>query len=378
MSERVYSRQLGLIADEQFQAALNRFHLGQFRYAEPIPFGLFGQNVFVSSTQGDFVLRGRPHFDWQFPTEQFYARFLREHAHAPAPWPYQIDPGTDIFGWSYALMPRMPGLQLADPQIREQLQPADRQAIAAVLGENLAAMQQAKWPIAGRYRAATDTVEPFELALELAWPFPVESDSRVAVMPHIQVSYSHRVKACLLHLLTKAHAANPIATTQEDIVWVQSYFNEAKGVLDIDDTFTPCLVLEDYKRENLVVLQESSGWRVSGVFDLMGAYFGDGEADLSRQYAIYLDEEPRLAHIFLQGYLSKITPRPGFVKRFPVYMLLDRAIIWEFLQRHEPTWWDKSQTFRDWARPYLFLDTAIGLSGLTQEGGDLTGGRLNL
>jgi len=351
MKEQVYSHRLGAITDRQFQAALDRFQMGRLLHAEPIPFGLFGQNVFISSTQGDYVLRGRPHFAWQFPTEQFYARFLREHANAPAPWPYQIDPGTDIFGWSYVLMPRMPGLQLADPQIREQIQLIDRQAIATALGENLADMQQAKWLIAGRYHAATDTVEPFELTRELAWPFPIESDPQLVAMRRTQISYSHRVKACLVHLLTKAHAANPATTTQADLNWVQGYLNETEKALN--DTFMPCLVLEDYKRENLVVVHESSGWKVSGVFDLMGAYFGDGEADLSRQYAVYLDEDPRLAHAFLQGYLRKTTLQPGFVKRFPVYMLLDRAIIWEFLQRHEPTQRDKSQTFRDWASLYI-------------------------
>lgn len=145
MTERVYSQQLGLIADEQFQAALDRFHLGRLIRAEPIPFGLFGQNVFISSSQGEYVLRGKPHFWWQFPTEQFYARFLYKRAHAPAPWPYLVDSSTEIFGWSYVLMPRMPGLQLADPEVREQLSLSDRLAIARTLGENLARMQEAKW-----------------------------------------------------------------------------------------------------------------------------------------------------------------------------------------------------------------------------------------
>src|SRR5207237_8247160 len=99
----------------------------------------------------------------------------------------------------------------------------------------------------------------------------------------------------------------------------------------LDDTFTPCLVLEDYKRENLVVLHQGEGWRVSGVFDLMEVHFGDGEADLSRQYAMYLQEEAHLARVFLQGYLSQMTPRPGFLRRFPVYILLDRALIWVFM-----------------------------------------------
>ncbi len=346
-----------MISDDQLQTALDRFHLGRLIHAEPIPFGLFGQNVFVSSIQGDYVLRGRPHFWWQFPTEQFYSRFLCERAHAPAPWPYLIDPGADIFGWSYAIMPRMPGLQLAEPQVTEQLRPSDKQAIANALGKNLAYMQQAKWPYVGRYSAATNTVQPFELALELAWPFPVGSDPDLAILSQTPISYSQRVKGCVRNLLAKARVTNAAATTQEDIAWVENCLEEANVALD--DAFTACLVLEDYKRENLVVLHDEDGWRVSGVFDLMGAHFGDGEADLSRQYAVYLQEDHQLARAFLQGYLSQTTPRPGFTKRFPVYMLLDRAIIWEFVQRHDPRSWDGAQTFRDWAGQYMSLETVL-------------------
>ena len=56
MHTHEYSKHLGLLSHEQFQMALNRFGLGKFLHAEPIPFGLFGQNVFVTSTEGEFVL----------------------------------------------------------------------------------------------------------------------------------------------------------------------------------------------------------------------------------------------------------------------------------------------------------------------------------
>ncbi len=346
MTGSMYSEHLGLISDEQLQAALDRFHLGRFIGAEPILFGAFRQNIFVSSTEGDYVLRGKPLFWWQFPTEQFYARFLHERAHAPAPWPYLVDPTTDIFGWSSVLMPRMPGLQLADPQVREQLLPSDRQAIASTLGENLAHMQRATWPRTGRYQAATDTVEPFELAHELAWPLPVESDPDLAARAPTIISYSERVQACLRHQLAKARKLNAAATTQQDIAWVEDCIAEAREALD--DRFEPCLVMQDYKRSNVTVQQQGARWQVSGVFDLMEASFGDGEADLSRLFAVYLEEDRQLARAFLQGYLSQTTPRPGFARRFPVYMLLDRAIVWGFGQR-VPGWWDGHRTFRDWA-----------------------------
>ena len=52
--ETVYSKRLGPISDAQFQRALDRFDLGTFVTAEPTTGGLFGQNVFVSSSKGTF------------------------------------------------------------------------------------------------------------------------------------------------------------------------------------------------------------------------------------------------------------------------------------------------------------------------------------
>src|SRR5687767_6422954 len=112
MSAVEYSRRLGILTDEQLQAALDRFELGTFIRAEPIPFGLFGQNLFVTSTKGDWVLRGCPHYDWQFPTEKFFADQLHDKTSVPVPCPYLFEPSSDIFGWGYILMPRMAGLQL--------------------------------------------------------------------------------------------------------------------------------------------------------------------------------------------------------------------------------------------------------------------------
>ena len=157
MTIRMYGARLGQISDEQFQMALDRFQLGTFLRAEPVPYGLWGQNIFISSTQGEYVLRGTPHFWWQFPTEQFFAQHLHERTQVPVPWPYQIDYAEDIFGWSYVLMPRMQGLQLASAEVRSQLSAKDKRAIARTLGENLARMQDLTWPIAGRYDAETCT-----------------------------------------------------------------------------------------------------------------------------------------------------------------------------------------------------------------------------
>jgi aminoglycoside phosphotransferase (APT) family kinase protein len=351
MTEKMYSERLGMIADEQFQAALDRFHLGRFLQAEAIPFGNFGQNVFVSSSTGEYVLRGQPHFWWQFPTEQFYARQLAERTSVPVPWPYLIDPASDIFGWSYVLMPRMAGLQLADSQVKKSLGLADRLGIAEALGGNLARMQQLTWPISGRYNAASDAVEPIELASELAWPFAPESDPELAGMQPTFVEYGELVRANLRHQVLLARRRNEAATTSDDIAWVEERIVEARDALD--EPFEPCLVMGDYKEGNLVVTQREGRWRVSGVFDLMQCHFGDGEADLSRQIDEYLNEEPSLAAAFFAAYRRSRPLRPGFAARFPIYMLLDRAVLWAFFQGNGWRWWPESWTFRDWAGQYI-------------------------
>jgi len=70
----IYSKRLGDIKDEQLQKALDRFDLGKLIKVEKILFGNFGQNVFVYSDKGEFVLRGCPHNPQQFETKNFLGR----------------------------------------------------------------------------------------------------------------------------------------------------------------------------------------------------------------------------------------------------------------------------------------------------------------
>src|SRR5258705_6999467 len=310
MEPSITSKRLGTLQASQLNAALARFGLGTFIRAELIPFGLFGQNVFVTSSAGEFVLRGSPHFDWQFPTERYFVDLLHEKTAVPVPSPYLIDESPEIFGWSYVLMPRMPGIQVEDPKVRALLSPADRRKMAHAMGETLAAMHQVTSNVSGRYDMASRSIKPFDLAYELAYPFP-PSPGDLAHSPTI--SNRERVLGVIRRMLAKARIVND-HTTDADADWVEKVI--ASNQHAMRDDFRPSIVMEDFKEGNVVFEPRGGSLRVSGLFDLMGAHFGDPEADLSRTSAIYFDESPELAREFVLTYLATHSPRPGFGARF--------------------------------------------------------------
>jgi aminoglycoside phosphotransferase (APT) family kinase protein len=262
---RTYSARLGAITVEQFQAALDRFDLGQFLGAEPIRTGNFGQNVYLTSTAGDYVLRGAPFGPDQLPLERYFTNQLHAYTAAPVPWPYRLDPASEIFGWPYVVMPRMPGLHAHDAEERVQLSAADRLGIARAMGATLAELHRLTAPRAGRVDVTTETVRGFEV------PF---ADWVVA-----------RIEACVAEGVAPSATAVPA-----DSCWVTDLIARHRWALEIP--FTPAFVMQDYKEDNAVVISEAGVWRVSGVFDYQDAYFGDGEADLARPVAVYFEYRP--------------------------------------------------------------------------------------
>ncbi len=324
-TERVYSQRLGALTAHQFQTALTRFGLGTFVDATPVSHGLFGQNVFVQSSQGAYVLRGAPHYPWQFPKERFGAMLLHKHTLVPVAYPYLLDTSTDIFGWPYLLMPRLHGTSPAAPHLTD----AERLDIAQALGHTLAHMHQLTWPRAGVYDLSSNSIQPFG------------------------EGFAHWIAADILRWLVLARANGP-ATTPDDVLWVEHVIGEAHAARA--RPFQPCFVMNDYNLGNVLVHRIHGTWQVSGLFDLMEYYFGDGEADLMRLIAVYLEQGHQrgvpLARAFVTTYLTQKPAGTGFAERYALYMLRDRLIVWEYGTRPGNNWFAQGQSFRDYAEPF--------------------------
>jgi aminoglycoside phosphotransferase (APT) family kinase protein len=332
---REYSKRLGVISDAQLHAALDRSGLGTLVSAESVPLGLFGQNIFVTASSGEYVLRGAPHYPLQFVKERFFTRLLHEGG-VPVPWPWHLDDAEDIFGWRYAIMPRVAGTQVGDPDVWRALDDADRIAVMRALGEMLARIHAITSPSFGSYDHEHDTIAAIET------PFADWAIAR------------------LRRWLDMSRAASR-ATTDADVAWVDSVVTDSRHAVEVP--VAPAFVHSDYKENNLVAARADDGsWRVTGVFDVGDAYFGDPEEDFSRVLSVHVRADMRRAHAFLDAYRSPRDLRPGYRERYRMYMLTDRLIIWEYGQRNG-IWFRPGMTLREWAEPFLDADPFGGGNG---------------
>jgi hygromycin-B 7''-O-kinase len=328
LKPREYSHRLGVLTPDQLQAALDRFGLGRLLAAEPCPGGLFGQNVFLTSSEGGFVLRGHPHYDWQFPQEAWFAKAIAERTSVPAPWPYLIETDTAVFGWSYAIMPRLRGLNVADPPVREKLSEDDKVGIAAALGAGLARL----------HHLTSDFYGPWDR--ELSRPVPDPRPFRQVILESLETWYER----CL--------AASPV-TTPEDIDWCRGFVQQYATALD--EPFQPTVMHHDYKEANSVFERGPDGWRLSGVFDLMECCFSDPEEDFVRSIYSYGPRNIERSKAFIAAYRAVLDLRPGYRERFLIYILRDCLVIWEYGQRNG-VWFDPDTTLRPWLDPFLAID----------------------
>jgi aminoglycoside phosphotransferase (APT) family kinase protein len=226
----------------------------------------------------------------------------------------------------------MPGVCFDERNIKKALAPEDRRAVAVALAETLADAQRLTSPFAGDFGITT-----------------------IALEPYLAGATQHVVDETLAFADL---AARNDTMTDDDHRWLEGAATRALSVSERSNTFVHC----DYKLNNLTVLQSGHHWRVSGLFDLHEAQFGDGARDLARQTCSYLDTDPELAPVFVDTYLQCVGDDARIAAVMPLYVMNDRIRFWQFFtQRDTRAAWTVGKTFRGWADRYV--EGLLGLLG---------------
>lgn len=328
----VYSARLGAICDEQLDAAAQRLGIGRFVAAAPATAGLFGQNLFLTTTEGEFVLRGAPHWvngapndAWQFAKETFFARLVHERTDVPVPWPMLHDTASDIFGWPYLVMPRMPGIGIDVRTSARTFAAEDRLGIAAALGDALARLQRLRWPVAGE-------VDPN--CVFAAYPAGHARHLADEILAMADVAGAHGA--------FDPHDRDYVARVIE-----AGCACEASGAEAV-------YVHADYGLGNLVVDRVQGAWAVTGLFDFHTSCMGVGTLDLCRQSAAYFDHDPPCAEGFVSAWRERSDAAAPDRDLVALCAVNERMKIWEYFTRPaQRADWTRGRTFRSYAEPYV-------------------------
>ncbi len=325
MVDTRYGERLGVIGSDQFQQALDVFSLGNFRTARAADSGLFGQCVFVESSKGKFVLRGCPHYDGQLEKERFFAQLIRQRMTVPGPWPYLISHDRSIFGWDFAFMPCLPGQEIGAGDRFRQFSSADKMGIAIAVAETLSELHEVKFDFDGEYSFEQDEIVPVDKPL------------------------GDRILADLLSLADDAIAASE-STSANDRAMIKAFYAKRSSALELPHRST--YVHHDIKPNNMVAVKQNDTWTITGLFDLMEGYIGDGEEDLPRFAADLMLESEEHLSAFLDTYRRLRPPSAGFEARYDLYLLRDRLTIWSYGQKNG-IWYPEGLLFSDWIRQYI-------------------------
>lgn len=323
LEPRKYSERLGVIDPGQLFEVAEMFELGDVLSAEPMSGGLFGQNLALETTEGSFVLRGNPHGHTQLTKERCVADFIDERSSLPAPWPYEITDDTDIFGWTFAIMPRLPGE--SGEAIREAADDDQRVTLGTATGQALAMLHEATSDFFGPYDAQLDDF--------------IEMDSFPDWALH---RFEHWRNAC--------RSVNALSTEAE--LWLDELIEECAPALAVP--FTPVLVHHDFKPGNLNFGRAGDGFEPSGVFDLFEAYIADGEEDVVRMlWSVERSER----EAFVKAYTEQHPFRDGAADRLALYAVCDWMVMWEYGRRHGI--WFEDTTFMESIGPIVANARAV-------------------
>lgn len=316
------------------QKMLSRWGLGTLHSYKPTKHGVMKQTLFIHTSTGDYVLKGNPLYSGQWKEEQFMIQQLKQHTKAPVPTPYVIDSAEDLFGYSYVIMPLLPGVHYHDLDILT-LSEAEHQVILSKLAAALHELQTWKTMIAGEYDPETEDIRSFDQGF---YPFFEQQ---------------------ILYWLEDARKYSPMEDA--DIKWVREKISAAESSFCDIDTYS--FVMGDYKSENILIHQNAGEWEISGIIDFTTAYFGDPLADVVKftNQLLWKGQQKR-AGFFLSSYLQNAnlpsTPY-GISSRLSIHFLYSLILKWGEI--HATGQFDnkKPSIFREFASHHLDIVASI-------------------
>lgn len=317
---------LGILNDEQLQTMLDRFHFGKLISAEKTDQGAMGQTMFITSTEGEFVLKGNPLYPGQLEEEKFFIDGINKRTTISVPTPYFIDDSLEIFDWSYALMPRLKGLHLDATSLNTKLQVEDKRSIAESIAATLIEFHQWKVEDFGELNPKTFEISPFA------------------------PTYTEWLFDRIRYWLEDAKKYSEI--TARDFAWVSSLLEESReAFLQFD---SPTFVMGDFKTGNFLVHSKENLWEISGVFDFTNSYFADPLIDLVKMLIYYIDNgEKEIAAHLVHQYFRGTEVNIDIIQRMKVHLLHQRVLDWGSAKATGMVHWDEELSFSEWAGKYI-------------------------
>ena len=280
-----YSERLGVIRPGQLERVCERFDLGLLERAAPATAGLWGQIILLTTTTGEFVLRGNPTSPHQLHKERAVAAALHGRSALGVPWPYVVDDDTDLFGWTYAVMPRLPGTP--GNVLWSSADDRARVCRARAHGDALGRLHEVAFPAPGPYDPDQDR-------------FVAAGDFRVWTLDRLK------------SLRSLCRSAD--ALLSDDERFIDALLESSVGALD--EPLTPVLVHHDFSLANTIYAGAGGDHEATGVLDLGEAHIGDGDEDLIR---FLFRRKAAQRRAFVAAYRRRSPARPGAGDRLAIY-----------------------------------------------------------
>jgi aminoglycoside phosphotransferase (APT) family kinase protein len=314
---RLYSERLGVITAAQLQRACDHMGLGALIAAEPASAGQWGQNIFLTTAAGEYVLRGNPQPAEQLARERAVAAAVNERSSLAAPWPYELSADIEIFGWPYAVMPVLPGTMGAT--FWDDADDDGRIDLARAHGQALARLHEATFVSPG--------------------PYDADADAFVAVDDFAM--WTLQRLGSLRERCRSIDALGP-----DDARYIDQLIDSCSPALA--EPFVPVVVHHDFSLANTNYELIGGRYQVTGVFDLGEAHIGDGDEDLVR----FLFRRRRAQReAFVESYAAVHPFRAGAEARLQLYALADVLVMWEVSRR--TTNWFGHASFMEIAVPVI-------------------------